>query len=567
MPTTNERETIPSFQAASIFDLPDAAGAERRFLSPGEVAELDRVIHASGLAEVSLSGRDSVVFAYPGMGVGKVYPELAGCTTEVCAFIEEAAVFERHGIQVVGISTEPSEPPPGCLSIPFPTGVVQQTEVGSPLEFVEKGDRRYLVRTSFVIGPDGTGQRISEITDVVAHVRRCLDAALQQRLDRYRDAVLAYLGRGGTGIPSKATIRRLLPNGADSVVIPQVDLTLEVVAKVARSDIVAQEAGYMNHLNRLLEERGRSPLFPQVVAVSSDEEPGWYLMESADPTTADELAFADPERTLLSPRGERIIRLVLERLADLHELTHRPETPAVASYVYLGRFEALPKRSDFQSAFELLVGGDLESFLQTPVRLDDVPLRSYRDQLRFLAGAQHHLVQPVGSYLHGDPHLPNMLLTPDRSGVRMVDPRVVWDGNDVGDPGFGDPLYDLATLFHSVGGMASILHSIDANRSDALLAVDSGDGELVARSGTLDPRDRTAFEWFVDVLQQIYPESVLGPNWQARLRVGVANALLGWLRYPRSIPTRAAWLAVYVLLLHHLEAGRQLLEPTVPDAR
>lgn len=558
---------IPKLQPTSIFELPDPAGTERRPLSPNEVAELEHVVQASGLPEVSLSGRDSVVFAYPGMGVGKVYPELAGCTTEVCAFIEDAAVFERHGIQVVGISTEPSEPPPGCLSIPFPTGVIQQTEAGSPLEFVERGDRRYVVRTSFLIGPDGTGQRISGITDVVQHVRRCLDWSLQQRLDRYRDALLAYLREGGAGIPSKATIRGLLPNGADSVVIPRVDLTLEVVAKMARTDIVAQEAGYIDHLNRLLEEHDRAALFPEVVAVSRDEEPAWYLMEAADPTTADELAFADPERTTLSPRGERIISLVLERLADLHELTFRPEIPAVAPYFYLGRFQALPERSDFQDAFELLVGGDLEPFLQTSIRSDDIPLRSYRDQLTFLAGAQDHLVQPVGSYLHGDPHLPNVLLTPDRSAIRMVDPRVVWDGNDVGDPGFGDPLYDLATLFHSVGGMAAILHSIATNRSDGLLTVERVDGELVVRSGTLDPGDGTAFEWFVDVLQQVYPENVLGPNWQARIHVGVANALLGWLKYPRSIPTRVAWLAVYVLALHHLEAGRQLLEPTVPQAR
>lgn len=551
---------FPIVEPSIALNLPIAAGADRRPLGADEITELERILHASGLAQVSLARRHSVVFAYPGMGMGNVYPELAGCTTEVCAFIEEAAIFERHGIQVIGISTEPSQPPPGCIAIPFPNGVLPQEGIGSPLDFVERGGRRYAVRASFVIAPDGSGERIGGITDVVAHVRRCLDVALEQRLARFREAALAYLRQGGNGLSATARFRGLLPNGADSVAIPRVDLTIELVGKLASPDVVAQEAGYMDRLNRLLEEHGRPPLFPRVVAMNVDEEPGWYLMEAADPTTADQLAFADSNRTVLSERGEKITTSVIERLADLYQLTFRPEVPAVAPYHYLGRFEALPQRKDFRRAFEFLVGGDMERFLRTPVSWGDTVLGSYREQLKFLDKAADLLVQPVGAYLHGDPHLPNVLLTSDRAAVRLVDPRVVWDGYDVGDPGFGDPLYDLATLFHSLRGMATILEAISNDHSAALLETEEGVDGLVVRPGILDLADEGTLEWFVQTVERIIPEDILGRHWRARLHVGVANALMGWLKYPRSIPTRAAWIAVYVLALHHLETGRRELK-------
>ena len=60
---------------------PAVSGAHLTSLSGEDVQRLGDVIGLSGLADVSLDGRLSVVFAYPGMGVGDVYPELAGCTS------------------------------------------------------------------------------------------------------------------------------------------------------------------------------------------------------------------------------------------------------------------------------------------------------------------------------------------------------------------------------------------------------------------------------------------------------------------------------------------------------
>lgn len=535
----------------------DRAGMEHVSITAGDVAALEGVLGAAGLAGVSLRGRYSVVFVYPGMGVGSVYPELAGCTTEVCTFIEEAGVFLKHGIQVVGVSGERSDPPEGCVAIPFPVGLLAQEDFGGPISHVERGGRRYAVRTSFVIFPDRTGVRISGIEDVVAHVHRCLEIATGHRLDRFRQAALASLSENGPAVRSAALPRGLLPNGADSVAITRADLTIPLVCKMAAPAIIAQEAGYMSRINRLLEERGHPRLFPAVMAIHTDEDPAWYLMEAADPVPLDQLLFTDPERTVIDPGREPLLSDAIGKLSNLYEATFRREVSPVAPYHYRDRFHVIPEREDTVRTYDLLVGGRLEDVLSKPAVIDGFECRSYAEQVWFLDKRVEDLAQPVGAYLHGDVHLPNILRM--NGGVVFVDPRVVWDGNDVGDPGFGDPMYDFATLLHSVHVMSAILRAIDADETERLLSV-TQDGVLVATPGVLRFDGNPVLDWFGEsVMRRLSPE-FLGLNWEARLHVGTANALLGWLKYARSVQTRHAWQAIFVSVLYHLETARRLLE-------
>src|SRR3989337_391433 len=89
----------------------DPAGADVAATSPGDVDELQKLIAASGVPDFSLERRYSVVFVYPGIGAGDRYPELAGCTAEVCTFADETTEFVKHGIQLAGLSTPPTQPP------------------------------------------------------------------------------------------------------------------------------------------------------------------------------------------------------------------------------------------------------------------------------------------------------------------------------------------------------------------------------------------------------------------------------------------------------------------------
>lgn len=74
--------------AATLLSVDPAAAGQRSPIGLDTVAELERLIAETGL-EAPLRDRYAVVFAFPGMGVGQQYPELAGCTLEVCTFIDE----------------------------------------------------------------------------------------------------------------------------------------------------------------------------------------------------------------------------------------------------------------------------------------------------------------------------------------------------------------------------------------------------------------------------------------------------------------------------------------------
>lgn len=204
--------------------------------------------------------------------------------------------------------------------------------------------------------------------------------------------------------------------------------------------------------------------------------------------------------------------------------------------------------------------------LATPVALDGGHVcRSYDEQMRFLEEHVEDLVQPVGAYLHGDVHLPNMLLDGSGQEVLFIDPRTVWDGNDVGDPGWGDPMYDYATLLHSLHYMSAILRAIDEGYAERLLIVEEGaplggGPGLAVSPGWLRITESPTVDWFTGWMERQLPPKVLGPNWRARLHVGTANATLGWLKYARSVKTRHAWIAVFAGVLYHLEAARRLLE-------
>ncbi len=546
----------------------DPAGAEVDAMTSADVDELQKLVAASGLPDVSLEKRYSVVFVYPGIGAGDRYPELAGCTAEVCTFADETTEFVKHGFQLVGLSTQPTEPPGDFLtSFPFPIGRIPADVSSSLIEIVDKDDDRYALRTSFVVFPDGSGVRIRDIKDPVGHVQKCFQVAIGRRLHHYQRATLAHIQRETDSIMSSIKHTGFLANGADSVSISTIDLQKRVVAKMASPDIVAQEGGYMDRMNHLLGENGRPRLFPEVIAVCADERPAYYLMEAANPLSLDNLLFQDEAMSELRPDRLHILSDSIAKLTNLYEITFRKEIPEVARYHYLDRFLAIPERRDFKDTFEFMFGGTprLEEMLSTQFVIDgDYICHSFADQMDLLRDRIDRLAQPVGAYLHGDVHLKNMLVGEDGKTVVFVDPRIIWDGHDVGDPGFGDPLYDYGTLLHSLHVMSAILGAIDDGETEALLNLEEdvveGDASVVVWPGLLHITGSKTLDWYMEWVGRTVPEEVLGSDWQARLHVNSANAILGWLKYARSVWTRHAWLAMFASVLYHLEAARRTLE-------
>ena len=545
----------------------DPAGAEVEKIGPREVEALEKLLAASGLSDVSLAARYSVVFIYPGIGAGDRYPELAGCTAELCTFADETTEFIKHGIQLAGLSTQLTKPPGDFFGgFPFPIGHLPNDTVEPLIELVTKGEDTYATRRSFVVFPDRTGMQITDIKDPVGHVRKCFDTAIKRRLDEYRKVAISYFQRTGSSVTSQMNHTGFLANGADSVSISTVDFSARLVSKMASGDIVAQEGGYMQRINELLEENNRPALFPAVLAIRTDERPAYYLMEAANPAPLDHSVFEDQAMTRLRRERLHMLSGALAKLSTLYELSFRPEEPAVARYHYLERFSAIIERADFRETHAFMFAGapTLDEVLRVPFVVDgDFICRSMRDQLEMLAANVGSLVQPLGAYLHGDVHLKNMLVGEDGRNVVFVDPRIVWDGNDVGDPGFGDPLYDFGTLLHSLHVMSAILTAIDAQESDALLSLEEVDVDgtrgLVTWPGVLRITGSETVAWFTDWMEATVPSKILGEHWRARLYVNAANALFGWLKYARAVRTRHAWWAIFASTLYYLElAGREL---------
>lgn len=505
-----------------------------------------------------LEGRHSVLFVFPGTGVGRRYPDLAGCTAELGAFASEAATFAAQGVQLIGLSGEEVVLPDGAGRGPFPIGLLAQGTITSvAVPGVERDGRRYAQRVSYVVFPDGGAVRVSGITDTAAHVRRCYEVAVEHRLSAYRDAVLRTPD-ALANLPSRATLGDPLPNGSDSVSISRVNLGLELVSKMAAPGVIESEAGYIDRINRLLSEHSLPRMFPQIVAISDREEPAWYLMEAADPTTLDHVLFADELRTVLHPDRQHLLFGAVDKLRHLYELTARPEVPPIAPYHYLDRFRLIPQREDTRATFTALCGTEVsfDEVLAATVVVDgEASYAPYLEQLTLLEAHRDDLLQPVGALLHGDAHLPNMLISADGNDVTFVDPRTVWDGQHNDEPGFGDPLYDLGTLLHSLHVMSTILCAIEAGASESLLSVDTATRRTIeVKTETLALLGSSTERTFIDFVASEFAPHALGAHWRARLHANAANALIGWLKTQRALATASGWYAVFVSALHHLDS-------------
>jgi hypothetical protein len=151
-----------------------------------------------------------------------------------------------------------------------------------------------------------------------------------------------------------------------------------------------------------------------------------------------------------------------------------------------------------------------------------------------------------------------MLRRPDGSPV-FIDPRTVWDGRRREDEGFGDPAYDLATLLHSLWPMSAVLKAVEKRRTEELVDFAKAGRDYVATSTSVMPEQVAKVEdAFADrmAFSDAFDERVA----RARLRVGAANALMGWLKYENALPTRHAWAATYIAALRYLFLALAVLD-------
>jgi hypothetical protein len=347
--------------------------------------------------------------------------------------------------------------------------------------------------------------------------------------------------------------------GADSVLIARVDTDGGAfVAKVGPTDIVISEVAFMNRVRDELE--AERTMFPAIAGTIVDPPVAVVFMDAACPATLDEALFVDDDRAELRADGNAIIAPFLEALTSLHEATDIPGEPFVARYIYQERFEVLPDHPGFaQAARHAFPEADLGALLSSPwIGPGGVWLRGLEELVSALRRTAD--VTPTrNSIVHGDPHLKNLLRDGNGDPV-FIDPRTVWDGNRRPDEGRGDPAYDFATLFHSVWPMSATLRAVETGSDRTPFHTFVIDGETVNFQGS-PPASEQIVELEDRLVQLIATIGDVDPHVaRARLLIGAANALIGWLRYPDALPSRNSWGSTMVGTLWFLERGLHALE-------
>jgi hypothetical protein len=181
-----------------------------------------------------------------------------------------------------------------------------------------------------------------------------------------------------------------------------------------------------------------------------------------------------------------------------------------------------------------------------------------------------------------------MLLRDDGSPV-LIDPRTVWEGRDRPDVGYGDPVYDLATLLHGVLPMAAILRAVETGTTGDLFggpvggqasspvggpvsgpvngAVGSGAEVLDLSSLRLPTEFPPAVRAMEARMLRALPGDEPARRVRTRLYIGAATSLAGWLKYERSLATPQAWLATFGYVAWYLWRARNVWEDSGSDRK
>jgi peroxiredoxin Q/BCP len=136
-------------------------------------------LHDDSGTQVTLddyAGRQLVVFFYP-----KAFTP--GCTTEACDFRDHHGAFLAAGYDIVGISPDPPQRLADFRrkhSLPFPLLSDPDHKVAAAYGIWGKKklygkESRGLIRSTFVIGPDGVIQKVWRNVRAKGHAERALD--------------------------------------------------------------------------------------------------------------------------------------------------------------------------------------------------------------------------------------------------------------------------------------------------------------------------------------------------------------------------------------------------------
>ncbi|UQI45566.1 aminoglycoside phosphotransferase family protein [Streptomyces sp. HU2014] len=362
------------------------------------------------------------------------------------------------------------------------------------------------------------------------------------------------------------TVTRFHRPGSDSTGVVQFDAGdgpgTELVAKIGEAGMIRSETGFTSRTNDSLGGIGRDPLFPRLHGVRIEGHQGISIMEAAESADLEQRLFSDEARTELAPDAPGILAPYLGQLARWYRLTAGDQRPTSADYLYRERFHALREQPALRSTFRLCFGDrDLDEHLAAELTLPDgTRIPGYTAATAWLDEHAPGLLPHTGSQVHGDIYPTNMLRRAG-GGPVFIDPRTVWEQRPRPDIGYGDPVFDLATLLHGLLPMPAILHAARQGKAAALF----GDAFDPAR-----PHDVSALRLplrFSDRLRAMEDRLIgTAPGTEpahlvrCRLYIGAACSLAGWLKYENTLRTPHAWTATYAYTVWYLSQARTVHE-------
>lgn len=498
-----------------------------------EIDLLRAALKGAGLLEGALSGRTWAVF---------VETDVRSWAPTVRALVEETPAFHEQGVRLVALASSPTEPPEGCLVLPFPVGVVP----GRVVEELAAGSRSGSV--SLVVYPDLLGVRLLGAGPPAALVRRALDRVIAYRLEGYGRALAVRQ----PGVTWRVGLGPTVGLGSAR----RLDERHGLVLDSGDPELVQARTELMAEANRRLEAVGRPGLFPEILAVRTNEEPAWSLLKGIGPPMAAPL-FAEEE--ISRSHGERLLRQAVESLTALHSATEE-----ASEGDRWGPVRRLIQAAGGVPRGLLRIFGpemDPSRLLAARVVLPDgSTCRSFREQVRWLQSGRLDVPPAHKAWLHGAPVLENVFAGPD--GVVFLGPRLVRGRDGVLGPLRGDPAEDLAILFTSVDPGALVDRAIALDETDSLIAVEESEGVAGPEVRVIRslPRLVGAGVSVVEQALRSMRAGAGGPGWKGRFHLAAAASLFRALHGPRSVRPRAAWLVMFVAALGQLERARTSME-------
>lgn len=351
-----------------------------------------------------------------------------------------------------------------------------------------------------------------------------------------------------------------------------VDIVQKMTCDVesARREYLALQA-----LNGNMAGQGLPLIFPKVFDLS--EEPPSLVMERIRGRPLYEVlkdrgwrAGDEYHRTILKGFGEPDTRgqdaswhstlvALFRQLAPLYAGSLAEGAPHEAQYIYGERFSNIVRREDFLRSFADCVHCEgptgrlsFAELSEIPISINGMQQRSYCNYVtRVLTSAGAAVTPPgVRCLIHGDLHVANVIWRESDQLPIFIDPKSEWDGQALAEVATGDPLQDIAFLFHSLELIEPILGTVDD--VGPLSELKWQDDQLTLQVPLLFDPAGSFTEMIHELCLAYLPPASVEGNWQRRLHVGIACAYLGWLKHRHVIQNTAQWLSIYGAVLWHL---------------